>query len=179
MFVVFPCARMPVATDNVGPQILLWRRALHVLSYFLGSSAIMPKVLTARILMTSDLLDAVLMGVENCGKSIKTVSSTTYKCTEKLFSYSMKLYLRLESAQKRIFQQALSSGQVIFNIHYHRADHPPSNSQPTLKAKAKKMHLCPHPDCPNQYKQLSGLRYHLAHVRISHLFLRSISEYSM
>lgn len=28
-----------------------------------------------------------------------------------------------------------------------------------------KLHRCPHKNCPNQYKQLSGLRYHLSHVR--------------
>lgn len=31
--------------------------------------------------------------------------------------------------------------------------------------KTKKLYKCPHENCPNRYKQLSGLRYHLAHVR--------------
>lgn len=31
---------------------------------------------------------------------------------------------------------------------------------------SKKVHPCPHPRCPNRYKQLSGLRYHLSHVRV-------------
>ncbi|KAG9314620.1 hypothetical protein JVU11DRAFT_5425 [Chiua virens] len=29
--------------------------------------------------------------------------------------------------------------------------------------KTKKQYKCPHENCPNRYKQLSGLRYHLAH----------------
>lgn len=30
--------------------------------------------------------------------------------------------------------------------------------------RTKKQYPCPHENCPNRYKQLSGLRYHLAHV---------------
>lgn len=33
--------------------------------------------------------------------------------------------------------------------------------------KIKKQYCCPHQGCPNRYKQLSGLRYHLAHVRFT------------
>lgn len=29
----------------------------------------------------------------------------------------------------------------------------------------RKLHPCPRPGCGKQYKQLSGLRYHLSHVR--------------
>lgn len=36
--------------------------------------------------------------------------------------------------------------------------------EPVEKTK-RKQHKCPHPECPNSYKQLSGLRYHLLHVR--------------
>ncbi|TFK57621.1 hypothetical protein OE88DRAFT_1651452 [Heliocybe sulcata] len=32
------------------------------------------------------------------------------------------------------------------------------------KTEKRKEHRCPHPSCPNVYKQLSGLRYHLLHA---------------
>ena len=32
--------------------------------------------------------------------------------------------------------------------------------------KKRKLHPCPHDGCLNEYKQLSGLRYHLLHVRL-------------
>ncbi|KZT23864.1 hypothetical protein NEOLEDRAFT_1095648 [Neolentinus lepideus HHB14362 ss-1] len=35
------------------------------------------------------------------------------------------------------------------------------------KSEKRKEHRCPHPSCPNVYKQLSGLRYHLLHVCLS------------
>ncbi|KAF7975763.1 hypothetical protein HWV62_8561 [Athelia sp. TMB] len=42
-----------------------------------------------------------------------------------------------------------------------------SMSLPAQASKGtKKVHPCPHPNCQNQYKQLSGLRYHLSHVSI-------------
>ncbi len=34
--------------------------------------------------------------------------------------------------------------------------------------KRQKLIPCPHVGCHNEYKQQSGLRYHLAHVRICH-----------
>jgi hypothetical protein len=35
------------------------------------------------------------------------------------------------------------------------------------EAKKKRTYACPHPHCFNEYRQLGGLRYHLAHVRPS------------
>ncbi|KDQ54875.1 hypothetical protein JAAARDRAFT_37988 [Jaapia argillacea MUCL 33604] len=40
---------------------------------------------------------------------------------------------------------------------------------PAPENKRKKSHSCPHPSCPNVYKQLSGLRYHLQHAHHHHL----------
>ena len=37
----------------------------------------------------------------------------------------------------------------------------------------RKLHPCPHPGCSKKYKQLSGLRYHLTHVRSSLLLALS------
>ncbi|TDL28752.1 hypothetical protein BD410DRAFT_781289 [Rickenella mellea] len=39
----------------------------------------------------------------------------------------------------------------------------PSSHPPPLTTKGKKTHRCTHEGCNNQYKQLSGLRYHLKH----------------
>ncbi|KAH9891011.1 hypothetical protein C8Q73DRAFT_763833 [Cubamyces lactineus] len=37
------------------------------------------------------------------------------------------------------------------------------------RAKAPKVHPCPHPGCGKQYKQMSGLRYHLSHGHLEAL----------
>ncbi|KAI0336158.1 hypothetical protein GY45DRAFT_585147 [Cubamyces sp. BRFM 1775] len=37
------------------------------------------------------------------------------------------------------------------------------------RAKAPKVHACPHPGCGKQYKQMSGLRYHLSHGHLEAL----------
>ncbi|KAI1797566.1 hypothetical protein LXA43DRAFT_981068 [Ganoderma leucocontextum] len=42
---------------------------------------------------------------------------------------------------------------------------------PSEKPK-RKLHLCPHPGCNKQYKQLSGLRYHLTHGHVDALPLQ-------
>ncbi|EJD55064.1 hypothetical protein AURDEDRAFT_109532 [Auricularia subglabra TFB-10046 SS5] len=43
---------------------------------------------------------------------------------------------------------------------------------PAEHGRPKKVHRCPHDGCPNQYKQLSGLKYHLAHGHPEHLPLQ-------
>lgn len=40
-----------------------------------------------------------------------------------------------------------------------------SVAAPASERLTRKLHLCPHPGCSKEYKQLSGLRYHLTHVR--------------
>ncbi|KIP06925.1 hypothetical protein PHLGIDRAFT_106353 [Phlebiopsis gigantea 11061_1 CR5-6] len=54
---------------------------------------------------------------------------------------------------KSHFQQAVSA-----KLRSEAADAVPDASDPK-----KKVFSCTRPDCPNQYKQLSGLRYHLKH----------------
>lgn len=41
-----------------------------------------------------------------------------------------------------------------------------SNTSSTNATKVRKLHPCPHDGCLNEYKQLSGLRYHLLHVSL-------------
>ena len=43
----------------------------------------------------------------------------------------------------------------------------------TGQSKCEKAHKCPHAGCPKEYKQLSGLRYHLLHVRIMSTGIRN------
>ena len=46
------------------------------------------------------------------------------------------------------------------------AEGAPKNTTTSGRAKAPKVFPCPHPGCGKQYKQMSGLRYHLSHVRV-------------
>ena len=43
--------------------------------------------------------------------------------------------------------------------------HEDSAEKPTPEKPKRKLHSCPRPGCTKVYKQLSGLRYHLTHVR--------------
>ena len=45
-------------------------------------------------------------------------------------------------------------------------DLPPAPPVPDIYKIKRKTFPCPHPGCPKEYKQVSGLRYHLTHVRI-------------
>jgi len=84
--------------------------------------------------------------LSGCGKSWKSINGLQY-------------HLQISKAH---FQQALS-------LSSHPASPGPTapssqtNNQSATKTKTKKVHPCTHPNCSNQYKQLSGLRYHLAH----------------
>lgn len=70
-------------------------------------------------------------------------------------------------SSKAHFRQALSSAALTTSA---ANDHPAPSSVSDFPSsgslKTKKLHSCPHPDCSNRYKQVSGLRYHLAHVRV-------------
>lgn len=66
---------------------------------------------------------------------------------------------------KAHFQQAVSSSLL------GRKERTPALTTDDGTEKLKKrIYSCPRPDCPNEYKQLSGLKYHLAHVSPSWIF---------
>lgn len=60
---------------------------------------------------------------------------------------------------KAHFQQALSS-----SLLGRKEATPVSTTDDGADKPQKRVHPCPRADCPKEYKQLSGLRYHLAHV---------------
>ncbi|KAJ3558410.1 hypothetical protein NM688_g944 [Phlebia brevispora] len=71
-----------------------------------------------------------------CGKSWKSINGLQY-------------HLQISKAH---FQRAVTASLV------ERA-----NADEDDAGKRMKFHKCPRPNCPNKYRQLSGLRYHLAH----------------
>ncbi|OJA07621.1 hypothetical protein AZE42_01116 [Rhizopogon vesiculosus] len=89
-------------------------------------------------------------GLEGCGKSWKSINGLQY-------------HLQISKAH---FQHAIVStfvtsyidGLTVPSVDYGEGDD-----------KTKKQYSCPHQGCPNRYKQLSGLRYHLAHGHPSDL----------
>lgn len=94
----------------------------------------------ADILSDSDLRP-YRCSLAGCNKSWKTLNGVQY-------------HLQVSKVH---FQQALASA-------------PPAPSAESLadgsvQKKGKKTHPCTFPGCPNVYKQLAGLRYHLKHVR--------------
>lgn len=86
--------------------------------------------------------------------------NTIYKC--KLFDLHVWCYLRYTfvDSSKAHFLQAITS----------ITSTSPSTGQPPALETSRKLkrptrtHPCPHANCPQVYKQLSGLRYHLSHV---------------
>ncbi|KAF8559370.1 hypothetical protein OG21DRAFT_1503273 [Imleria badia] len=87
-------------------------------------------------------------GLEGCGKSWKSINGLQY-------------HLQISKAH---FQHAITSSFVSSYISGLAV--PASVEASTSNQgedKTKKQYKCPHENCPNRYKQLSGLRYHLAH----------------
>ncbi|KAH0838554.1 hypothetical protein J3R83DRAFT_6874 [Lanmaoa asiatica] len=89
-------------------------------------------------------------GLEGCGKSWKSINGLQY-------------HLQISKAH---FQHAITSS--IVSSYISGLAVPASVEASTATSgegedKAKKQYKCPHENCPNRYKQLSGLRYHLAH----------------
>lgn len=82
------------------------------------------------------------------------------------------------SSSKAHFQQALAviqpAGPTAGGTSTPVNDSHSDESQP----KPRKIYPCPHPGCRNQYKQLSGLRYHLARVRLHSVCARIMLTYS-
>ncbi|KAF8446231.1 hypothetical protein L210DRAFT_3642485 [Boletus edulis BED1] len=87
-------------------------------------------------------------GLEGCGKSWKSINGLQY-------------HLQISKAH---FQHAITSSFV--SSYITGLVVPASVAASTSSRgedKTKKQYTCPHENCPNRYKQLSGLRYHLAH----------------
>ncbi|EGN96827.1 hypothetical protein SERLA73DRAFT_161809 [Serpula lacrymans var. lacrymans S7.3] len=89
-------------------------------------------------------------GLEGCGKFWKSINGLQY-------------HLQISKAH---FQRAISSTFAQTSYSDEKEGIPPaveaSTSTESSEAQ-KKLYKCPHPTCHNRYKQLSGLRYHLAH----------------
>ncbi|KAF9243835.1 hypothetical protein BU15DRAFT_42731 [Melanogaster broomeanus] len=87
-------------------------------------------------------------GLEGCGKSWKSINGLQY-------------HLQISKAH---FQFAITSTYV---TSYISSLSVPASGEGSTSAegedKTKRQYVCPHNNCPNRYKQLSGLRYHLAH----------------
>lgn len=123
-------------------------------------------------------------GLEGCGKSWKV-------CTDHLFrihsidvhqsinglQYHLQMCVSLLSrgtflttvclSSKAHFQHAITSSFVSSYINDLAVPTSVEASTSTEgEDRTKKQYKCPHENCPNRYKQLSGLRYHLAHASI-------------
>ncbi|KAF9229618.1 hypothetical protein BS17DRAFT_771690 [Gyrodon lividus] len=87
-------------------------------------------------------------GLEACGKSWKSINGLQY-------------HLQISKAH---FQHAITSTYVTSYISGLSVPASVEASTSTEEEdKTKKQYQCPHQNCRNRYKQLSGLRYHLAH----------------
>lgn len=95
--------------------------------------------------------------------------STTFRC-ELDCRYDGQCLTAICPSSKAHFQHAITSS--IVSTYISGLAVPASVEASTVTSsegedRTKKQYKCPHENCPNQYKQLSGLRYHLAHVSIS------------
>ncbi|KAN0078361.1 hypothetical protein V8E55_010418 [Tylopilus felleus] len=93
-------------------------------------------------------------GLGGCGKSWKGINGLQY-------------HLQISKGH---FQHAINSSFVSSYISGRAV---PASLEASTSSqgedKAKKQYKCPYENCPNRYKQLSGLRYHLAHGHPSDL----------
>ncbi|KAI6045097.1 hypothetical protein EDC04DRAFT_3105251 [Pisolithus marmoratus] len=92
-------------------------------------------------------------GLEGCGKSWKSINGLQY-------------HLQISKAH---FQHAITSTYL---TPYMEGLSVPASVEASTSGQTetkKKQYACPHESCPNRYKQLSGLRYHLAHGHPSDL----------
>ena len=67
-------------------------------------------------------------------------------------------------SSKAHFLQAITS----FTSTVPSTAQPPASETPRKQKRPARTHPCPHANCPQVYKQLSGLRYHLSHVSPSY-----------
>ena len=66
----------------------------------------------------------------------------------------------VHNSSKAHFLQAITS----FTSTVPSTAQPPALETPRKQKRPLRTHPCPHANCPQVYKQLSGLRYHLSHV---------------
>ncbi|KAL4075656.1 hypothetical protein J3A83DRAFT_4090213 [Scleroderma citrinum] len=85
-------------------------------------------------------------GFKGCGKSWKSINGLQY-------------HLQISKAH---FQNMIT--HTHFRPHIGGLFDPAFVEASTATLSKTKMYACPHLNCLNRYKQLSGLRYHLAHV---------------
>lgn len=86
-------------------------------------------------------------GLDGCSKSWKSINGLQY-------------HLQISKAH---FQHAITSTYV---TPYMEGLSVPASVEASTSGQTetrRKQYACPHDSCPNRYKQLSGLRYHLAH----------------
>src|SRR5712672_2546694 len=68
------------------------------------------------------------------------------------------------NSSKAHFLQAITS----FTSTVPASSQPPVSETSRKQKRPARTHPCPHANCPQVYKQLSGLRYHLSHVSPRH-----------
>ncbi|KAI6133311.1 hypothetical protein EDD16DRAFT_1699436 [Pisolithus croceorrhizus] len=86
-------------------------------------------------------------GLDGCSKSWKSINGLQY-------------HLQISKAH---FQHAITSTYL---TPYMEGLSVPASVEASTSGQTetkRKQYACPHENCPNRYKQLSGLRYHLAH----------------
>jgi hypothetical protein len=123
-------------------------------------------------------------GLEGCGKSWKVCTNLVFAstlvdvCIRASMDCSTIFRCELDRCREGLsnvspsskahFQHAITSSLVVSSYICGLAV-PESVEAPMPSEgedKTKKQYKCPHENCPNRYKQLSGLRYHLAHVSV-------------
>ncbi|KAL4243166.1 hypothetical protein ABKN59_001086 [Abortiporus biennis] len=146
-----------------------------------------PPRLSAKLAVASDtIVLAYACGNHACWPSSEPRGRTCYSTSQELSDH-WKIEHQSEIANDKPFRCALEEcgkgWKSINGLQYHlqvsKAHYKTAISASTLNSvagtgtnnsaevttsgKQKKVHPCPHSGCPNQYKQLSGLRYHLSH----------------
>jgi hypothetical protein len=121
-------------------------------------------------------------GLPGCNKSWKVVSLFTLllaRCRSHITSerewstISLASVCSLESIDQVVILKICSVGSskahflqaiTTFTSTVPSTAHLPAPETSRKQKRPAKTHPCPHANCPQVYKQLSGLRYHLSHV---------------
>lgn len=89
------------------------------------------------------------------------VYNTIYKCrSSRICRVTGDTQDGFIDSSKAHFLQAITS----FTSTVPSTAQPPVSEMPRKQKRPARTHPCPHANCPQVYKQLSGLRYHLSHV---------------
>ncbi|KAI5119921.1 hypothetical protein M0805_000886 [Coniferiporia weirii] len=92
--------------------------------------------------------------LEGCGKGWKSINGLQYHLQISKVHYQRTFSVAATAKKKRI-KKTITPEEA-------SADHAPLEEELPSKP-TRKLHKCPYSDCSNEYKQLSGLRYHLLH----------------